>query len=190
MLCVCVVWLNRSVVVVVYYLVIYNAGWHVVQQLFLSVLYLDKLLHFISRWSLLIFGFVNSRSSTYHTIQLLLIKLNVNVACMHILTVWCSVFAHAVGYRLDKSYGTMRHVRLEIGEILHIFPPATKSMGDRGSKKAYTGPRKFGCDWSIVVGCRSRNDRQTDKQNGIAIRLTLCQRDAILPCGPRRRNRF
>ena len=41
-------------------------------------------------------------------------------------------------------------------------------MGDRGSKKAYTPARtgmylhtKFGCDRSIVVGCRSRNDRQT-----------------------------
>jgi len=32
----------------------------------------------------------------------------------------------------------MRHVRLEIGEILHIFPSDTESMGDRGSKKAYT----------------------------------------------------
>jgi len=34
-----------------------------------------------------------------------------------------------------------------------------------------------------VVGCRSRNDRQTskqtDKQNGMTIRLTLCERDAI-----------
>jgi len=30
---------------------------------------------------------------------------------------------------------------LEIGEILHIFPSGTESMGDRGSKKAYTGPR-------------------------------------------------
>ena len=46
-----------------------------------------------------------------------------------------------------------------------------KYMGDRGSKKAYTGPRtgiylptKFGCDRSIVVGCRLRNDRQTDRQ--------------------------
>ena len=80
----------------------------------------------------------------------------------------------------DKSYGTMRHVRLEIDEILHIFPSGTESMGDRGSKKAYTGPRtgiylptKFGCDRSIVVGCR-----QTDKQNGMTIRLTLCKRDA------------
>ena len=41
-------------------------------------------------------------------------------------------------------------------------------MGNRGSKKAYTPARtgmylhtKFGCDQSIVVGCRSRNDRQT-----------------------------
>jgi len=73
--------------------------------------------------------------------------------------------------------------------IWHIFPSGTESMGDRGSKKAYTGPRtgiylptKFGCDRSIVVGCRSRNDRQTsrqtDKQNGMTIRLTLCERDA------------
>jgi len=60
---------------------------------------------------------------------------------------------------------------LEIGEILHIFPSGTKSMGGRGSKKAYMGPRtgiylptKFGCDRSIVVGCRSRNDRQTSRQ--------------------------
>ena len=78
---------------------------------------------------------------------------------------------------------------LEIGEILHIFPSGTESMGDRGSKKAYTGPRtgiylpvKFGCDQSIVVGCRLRNDRQTsrqtDKQNGMTTRLTLCERDA------------
>ena len=60
---------------------------------------------------------------------------------------------------------------LEIGEILHIFPSGIVSMGDRGSKKADTGPRtgiylptKFGCDRSIVVGCRSRNDRQTSRQ--------------------------
>jgi len=57
----------------------------------------------------------------------------------------------------------MRHVRLEIGEILHIFPFGTDSMGDRGSKKAYTGPTKVGCDRSIVVGCRSRNDRHSDR---------------------------
>jgi len=53
---------------------------------------------------------------------------------------------------------------LEIGEILHIFPSGTQSMGDRGSKKAYTGPTKFGCDPSIAVGCRSWNDRQTSRQ--------------------------
>jgi len=67
----------------------------------------------------------------------------------------------------------------------------TQSMGDRGSKKAYTGSRtsiylltKFGCDRLIVVGCKSRNDqqtdRQTDKQNGMTIRLTLCERDATI----------
>jgi len=78
---------------------------------------------------------------------------------------------------------------LEIGKILHIFPSGTESMGDRGSKEAYTGPRtgiylptEFGCDRSIMAGCRSRNDRQTsrhtDKQNGMTIRLTLCERDA------------
>jgi len=54
---------------------------------------------------------------------------------------------------------------LEIGENLHIFPSGTGSMGARGSKKAYTHARtgmylhtKFGCDRSIVVGCRSQND--------------------------------
>ena len=45
-------------------------------------------------------------------------------------------------------------------------------------------PTKFGCDRSIVVGCRSQNDRQTsrqtDKQNGMTIRLTVCERDAII----------
>jgi len=76
-----------------------------------------------------------------------------------------------------------------IGEILHIFPSGTNSTGDRGSKKAYTGartdiylPTEYGCDQSIVVSYRSRNDRQTsrqtDKQNGMTIRLTLCERDA------------
>ena len=51
------------------------------------------------------------------------------------------------------------------------FPSGTQSIGDRGSKKAYTGPRtgmylptKFGCDRSIMVGCRLRNDRQTSRQ--------------------------
>jgi len=58
-------------------------------------------------------------------------------------------------------------------------------MGDRGFRKAYMGqrtgmylPTKYGCDRSIVVGCRSRNDQQTDKQNGMTIRLTLCECDA------------
>ena len=46
-----------------------------------------------------------------------------------------------------KSYGTMRHVRS--GEILHIFSSGTESMGDRGSKKAYTGPRI--CRPNLVV---------------------------------------
>jgi len=58
-------------------------------------------------------------------------------------------------------------------------------MGARGSKKAYTGLRtgiylltKFGSDRSIVVGCRSWNDRQTQKHPGMTIRLTLHERDA------------
>ena len=66
-----------------------------------------------------------------------------------------------------------------------IFFSGTENVGVRRSKKAHRGPRtgiylvtKFGCDRSIVVGCRSRNDRQTDKQNGMTIRLTLCERDA------------
>ena len=65
----------------------------------------------------------------------------------------------------DASRSQWQEYALEIGEILHIFPSVTRSMGDRGSKKAYTGPRtgiylptKFGCDRSIVVGCGSRND--------------------------------
>jgi len=53
---------------------------------------------------------------------------------------------------------------LEIGKILRIFPSGTGSMGDRGSKKAYMGPTKFGCDRSIMVGCRSWNDRHPDRQ--------------------------
>ena len=63
---------------------------------------------------------------------------------------------------------------LEIGENLHIFPLSSQSMGDRGSKKAYTHVRtgmymhtKFGCDRSIVVGCRPSDDRQTNKQTNI-----------------------
>jgi len=71
----------------------------------------------------------------------------------------------------DASRSQWQEYALKIGEILHIFPSGTQSMGDRGSKKAYKGPRKgiylptkFGCDRSIVVGCRSRNDRQTSRQ--------------------------
>jgi len=48
----------------------------------------------------------------------------------------------------NKSYGMMHHVRLEIGEILHIFPSGTESMGDRGPKKAYTGPNLVVIDQS------------------------------------------
>ena len=80
----------------------------------------------------------------------------------------------------DASRSQWQEYVLEIGDILHIFPSGTQSMGDRGSKKAYTGPRtdiylptKFGCD------------RQTDKQNGITIRLTLCERDATDQCHSR-----
>jgi len=53
----------------------------------------------------------------------------------------------------------MRHVRvkglpLEIGEILHIFPFGTESMGGRGSNKAYTGPKTgigYTCRPNLVV---------------------------------------
>jgi len=90
----------------------------------------------------------------------------------------------------DASRSQWQEYTLEIGEILHIFPSGTQSMGDRGSKKAYTGlrtgiylPTKFGCDRSIVVGCRSRNDRQTDKQNGMRIRLTLCDANVTQQTG-------
>ena len=63
----------------------------------------------------------------------------------------------------------MRHVSLgSRGHFAH-FPSGTESMGDKGSKKAHTGPRtKFGCDRSIVVGCtavgRGMTDRHPDRQ--------------------------
>ena len=41
----------------------------------------------------------------------------------------------------DASHSQWQEYALEIGEILHIFPSGTQSMEDRGSKKAYTGPR-------------------------------------------------
>ena len=60
---------------------------------------------------------------------------------------------------------------METGEIFHIFPSGTESIGDRGSKKAYTGARTgiylltvFVSDRSIVIGCRVWNDRQTSRQ--------------------------
>jgi len=63
-----------------------------------------------------------------------------------------------------------------------IFPSGIESMGDRGSKKAYTCARtgmylhtKFGCDRSIDVGYRSWNDWHPDKQNGMTMRFTLCE---------------
>ena len=96
---------------------------------------------------------------------------------------------HGHMHRLTSAFliCALRRYGLEIGKIFHIFPSGTKSMGDSGSKKAYTPARtgmylhtKFGCDRSIVVGCRSRNDRQTyihtDRQtSGVTIRPTLCE---------------
>jgi len=86
----------------------------------------------------------------------------------------CVTFAVArirIGNRQNFAYFSLWHPK----------------YGRQGIQKAYTGPRtgiylltKFGCDRSIVVGCRSRNDRQTDKQNGMTIRLTLCERDATV----------
>jgi len=72
-----------------------------------------------------------------------------------------------------------------------IFFPLAPGVWETGDQKGlHTCPRtgiylptEFGCDRSIVVGCRSWNDwetsRQTDKQNGMTIRLTLCERDAV-----------
>jgi len=40
-------------------------------------------------------------------------------------------YGHGTDRQTDKSYGTMCHIRLEIGKILHIFPSGTESMGDR-----------------------------------------------------------
>ena len=64
-------------------------------------------------------------------------------------------------------------LKLSVGENVRIFAHSSQNMGARGSKKAYTRARtgmylhtKFGCDRSVVVGCRSRNAgyRQTDRQ--------------------------
>jgi len=71
-------------------------------------------------------------------------------------------------------------------EYAHLFPLAPK-VWDIGIQKGLHGSEdlstKCGCDRSVVVGCRLRNDRQTsrqtDKQNGMTIRLTLCERDTI-----------
>ena len=115
-------------------------------------------------------------------------------------------FSHAVlelcerkDKQTDKSYGTMRHVRS--GENTHcrrvgnrrnfayFFPLAPKvwEIGDPKRLTRVRGqvPTKFGCDRSIVVGCvgRGMTDRRTDKQNGMTIRLTLCERDATCPLG-------
>ena len=89
-----------------------------------------------------------------------------NAHCTIILEVY-----HMAGIQMKLVIWHDASRSLEIDEILHIFPSGTRSMGDRGSKKAYTGPKtgiylptKFGCDQLIVVGCRSRNDRQTSRQ--------------------------
>jgi len=54
--------------------------------------------------------------------------------------------------------------------------------GLRGSEDRYIPADQIGCDRSIVVCSRSRNDRQTswqtDKQNGMTIELSLCEGDA------------
>jgi len=39
----------------------------------------------------------------------------------------------------DASRSQWQEYALEIGEILHIFPSGTQSMGDMGSKKADRG---------------------------------------------------
>jgi len=96
--------------------------------------------------------------------------------------------------KTNKSYGTMRHVRS--GKNTHYRRNLSslwhRKYGRQGSKKAYTGgeDRYIPADqiwlWSINRGrlYRSRNDRQTSrqtyKQNGMTIRLTLCERDAIM----------
>ena len=52
----------------------------------------------------------------------------------------------------DQSYGTMRHVRLEIGEILHIFPLAPK-VWEIGDPKRLTRVRGqvYTCRPNLVV---------------------------------------
>jgi len=82
----------------------------------------------------------------------------------------------------NKSYGTMRHVRSGKNTRC-IFSLWHRKYGRQGIQIGLHGSEdKFGCDRSIVVGCRSWNDRQTsrqtDKQNRMTIRPTLCERDA------------
>jgi len=68
----------------------------------------------------------------------------------------------------DASCSQWQEYALEIGEILHIFPSGIQNMTDRGSKKAYTGPRTGDQIWLLSINrgrlCRSRNDRQTSRQ--------------------------
>jgi len=59
----------------------------------------------------------------------------------------------------DASRSQWQEYALEIGKILYGDPKRLTRV--RG--QVYL-PTKFGCDQSIVVGCRSQNDRQTDKQ--------------------------
>jgi len=76
-------------------------------------------------------------------------------------------------------------------EYAHIFPSGTVwEIGDPKRLTRVRGPNLVVIDRSIVVGCRSRNDRQRDKRSGMTIRLTLCERDATdrqMPCSKHKR---
>ena len=82
-----------------------------------------------------------------------------------------------------KSYGTMRHVRSHWQEYtLHIFPLAPK-VWKIGDPKWLTRVREqvYTCRPDLVVIDQSWSAvgrGMTDKQNGMTIRLTLCERDA------------
>ena len=79
---------------------------------------------------------------------------------------------------------------LEIGEICIFLPlaPKVREIGDpkrltRVRGQVYTcRPNLVVIDqswWAVGRGMTGRHpDRQTDKQNGMTIRLTLCERDA------------
>jgi len=85
---------------------------------------------------------------------------------------------------------TFAVARIRVGNRRNFayFSPLAPKVWETGDPKRLTQvrgqdlPTKFGCDRSIVVGCRSQNDRQTNKQtewNDNKAHSLRCERDAI-----------